>query len=647
MQLEQKPETTYRKKSFVGVVLLVVFISFLSFITVRGAFNLALGGDDWGIHYLIWGIFDIRKEASYFNPFTYFCTYCPHYFFLSIISRVFGYEPFYYFLASFVSRVIVALSLFYLLKKITKEILIAFLASCFFAVTYLGIEATDWAFNYNHILGIGILALFFVWYFKSKETLKFKPLIISALLFASALVVSPPRMHGIIPLILILELGWWFIDRKKFNFKMSGIRIVTMITTNYIILYGVSDLYFLIRDHLIKGFEIGPFFIGNGYGAKEWNTQRSLEGIDFLKQKFIAGQSDLIIDPIATLGNYILPDMLWNKIPFSQISLLWRPPFTFFSYILPISLVYGGLTYIVLYFARLSKKNSFWYILNLFFWMLFIYLLQKVNISTFSYPRVAFALVGGFTIFFSVWLFFLLKTTKPLIAHMLLLGLGWMFTSILFPWVISPYGIIFTWGRYSVQQGAGLAIWMAIVSFITIDYLNKKRRFFLLGITYLLIVLFIFMHTMLANDYLTYIATYRSKQIDTKFWDKITTEVPKIDRDGLNIFLLLTDPKSAAIAEAIRFGFYGRASIFYNTRNWDYSTFMVVNEYESILSSVYDGRYLIKQGRKPIPTTIDRVYAFALQNKEMYNVTEQIREKLKVDLEALKKGTLSLPQTFQ
>src|SRR3989344_1510769 len=645
MYSEQQQEIKPKKRSWILSILFILLISFLAYLAIRPSFNLALGGDDWGIHYLIWQIFDLAKDASYFNPLTYFCTYCPHYFFLSIISRPLGYEPFYYFFAAYLARIIAAVGIFLLVKRISGRVLMAVLASAFFSVSYLGIEATDWAFNYNYYLGIGVVCIFLIWYWKAKETLKFKPLLISGLLVSAAAVIAPARMHGLIPLLLIIESAWWLIEKKGFNLKMAALRVGVASFFYYIVLYGVSDLYIYIRDRF--GFEIGPYYVGNGYGAKEWNAQRTQDGIKFIIDSINKGKSDLIVDPIATLGNYIMPDMLWTSIPFSQFSLFGKEPFTFFSYLLPITLIFGGLTIAVLYLAGLKNKFTPFYLINLLFLLIFIYILQKMNITTFSYARVAFSLIGGFAIIFSIWLFFLLRKTRPLFATVNLLGIGWMFTFILFPWIIGPYGIINTWGRYSIQQGAGLAIWMAMIFTLVIDALNKKRKFGRLGITYLLIFLFVFMHIKFANDYLSYVATYRSNEIDVSNWKVITSQVPTIDNNGLNIFLLLTDQESANTAEAIRFGFYGRASIFYNTRTWQYSPFMVVNEYESVLSSVYDGKYLTKQGRNPTPTTVDRIYAFALQNKQMYNVTDQIRKRLNEDLEALNKGTLTLPQQFQ
>lgn len=611
----------------------IVLIILLAYLTIRQSFTLALGGDDWGIHYLIWTIFDIYKQASYFNPLTYFCTYCPHYFFLSIISRVLGYEAIYYFVASYLARVIVAFTLYFLMKKLTKRTLPAVLSSIFFAVTYLGIEATDWAFNYNHILGIAVTAVFLIWYFKTKRIFNPKNLTISALLFAAAAIVSPPRMHGLLPLLVIIELGWWLIEGRKFNLKQAGLRLLIMSIANYMVLYGVSDLYFLIRDQLFH-FEIGPVFIGNGYAAHGWNEGRVRDGIALMTTWFSQGRTDFIIDPIATLGNYIIPDMLWYRIPLTQTPILLNP----------IIYIYGIFTYLTLKLNGLKNKIAPVYLIILTIWLFIIYLLQQANTNTFLYPRTAFSVIGGFTIIFTLWLFFLLKKEKPLFAHILLIGLGWMTTFILFPWLIGPYGVIFAWGRYSVQQGAGLAIWAAIVFTIIIDNLKQQRKSSILGMIYVVIALFTFMHLYFANNYLAHVNTYRSKQLDAKYWGKITTEIPSLDKNGLNIFLLLTDQPSAEIAEALRFGFNARSAIYYKVTRKENDPFMVVNEYGNILSSVYDGKYLAKQGHQPIPTTVNRIYALILQNKEMINITPQIREKLEEDLAALKQGNQPPPQ---
>lgn len=617
-------------------------IVFLSFLTIRHSFNLALGGDDWGLHWLIWGIFGVWHEASYFNPLSYFCTYCPHYFFLSIISKFFGYEPFYYFLASLLARIFVSFSLFLLIKTLTKRTLPAVLAAVFFAVNYVGIEATDWAFNYNHILGVGLVAIFLIWYYKAKETLNRRNLLIAAALFVLAAAVSPPRMHGLLPLLVIAEIGWFLIEGKKFNLKWAGLRLLVMAAVNYAILYGISDIYLLIRDNL--HFEIGPYFVGNGYAAHGWNEGRVRDGIAFLQNLYAKGTSDFIVDPIATLGNFIMPDRLWQAIPFSQFSLFGRPPFTFFSYILPITLISGAVSFFILSCAELRKKLVPLFSFNIFLWMLFVYYLLKINPVTFSYPRVAFALVGGFAIILTVWLFFLLRKSKPILAHILLLGFGWLNTFTLFPWLINPYGIIFSWGRYAIQQGGGLSVWAGVVFVICIDALNKKRKYTSLGLVYITLLLFVFMHFKFSNDYLSHVANYRSKDLDKIYWGKITSDAPSLDKNGLNIFLMITDQSSAEIAEAIRFGFGARSAIYYGIVSKDYTPFMVVNEYENTLSSVYDGKYLTKHGRKPIPTTVDRIYAFALQNKEMINITNQVRDKLNSDLAVLKQeNPLPLP----
>ncbi len=635
------------RKKTIQIVGLILYLALIAFLAIRQNFNLAFVGDHWGINYLIWGIFDIRKEASFFNPMTYFCTYCPHYFFMYPIIKLFGYEPFYIALASFISRIAVASLLFFMINKITKNKLLAFLSSSFFAVTLVGIEATDWSYNFIHILGIGAVALFFIWYWKTKDspTIK-KNYIFSSLFFLSALVISPPRMHGMLPLMTLIEIGWLIIEGKKFKLKYAFLRLLLLVIISYIVLNGVSDLYLYLRDHF--GILIGPFFIGNGYGGADWNKSRAIDGFKIMSDFISKGQTDFLLDPIATVGNYILPNSLWGLIPFSKISFLGKQSFTFSTYLLPISLFFSGIGCIVLQVTGLRKKSKILlYILCSFLWMMLIYWLQKTNINTFSYPRIAFALVGGISFIFTIFLFFILRKTQPKIAMMILLGLGWMFTPIIFPWLIGPYGIINAEGRYSVQQGAGVSIWMAVLFFILVDKLKKTKKTFFLGITYTAIFAFIFLNIYFSNVYLNNIATYRSKALDSYYWNIMTTAVPVLDNKGLDIFFLLTDQQSALIAENLRFGFFGRSSIYYNITDRHHDPFMVVNDYPAILSSVSDGKYLIKQGREAIPTSIDRIHAFILEDKQMTDVTNEVRARLKEDLTALKQGTLQLQPQVQ
>lgn len=614
------------KTFFISFFLLILFLTYLA---VRQSFTLALSGDDWLLHYTIWSIFDVRGDGSLLNPLSYFCTYCPHYFFLPIISHVWGYEPIYYYFVSFLVKAGVAISLFFLVKKITKRLLPAVLASIFFAVSYLGIETTDWVFNYNHYLGIGLVSIFLVKYFKAKETGSLKDSIKAGFLFALALIISPPRMHGLFPLVMVAELGWIIIEGKKYNFRNLAKRIAIILTFYFMIIRGIGNIVSFLKDNDIN---LGADWVIGGYGTSIY-SQIINQGLNTIKSSILQGQTDFIIDPVASLGNYIMPGMLWAKIPFSTN--------LFF-----LSFIFGSLTYYILYLAGLRNKIASFYIFNLFLWLGFIYFLQKTNINTFLYPRVAFALVGGFTIIFTLWIFFLLKKTKPMPAHTVLLGLGWMFTFVIFPWLLSPAtGIMLVWGRYSVQQAAGLAIWTAIIFLVVIDSLKIKSSYFALGITYIAIILFIFMHLSFTNNYLDHVNSYRSKELDKKYWDLITSAIPAIDKNSQNLFLLLTDQESAEIAESIRFGFFGRSIIYYNITNQNYNPIMVVNEYEGILSSAFDGKYLIKHGRvNPQPIAKDHIYTFYLQNKEMYNVTDQVRKKLNDDLEALKQGNRPPPQ---
>lgn len=607
-----------------------LFIFFISYLAVRQSFTLALSGDDWLIHYTIWSIFEVRKEGNLLNPLVYFCTYCPHYLFLSIIKYFFRFEPFYYYFFSYLIRTGVSLILFFVLKKLTKRILPAVLASTFFTVSYIGIETTDWVFNLNHYLGVGVVSIFLFKYFRAKETQKLKDIFQAGLLLATALTISPPRMHGLFPLILIAEIGWLFIERRRFNFKKATERLAVCLGFYFLIIKGIGEVVSILRDHSIN---LGADWVIGGYGTELYSQQIN-QGLKLIKSNLLQGHTDFLIDPIASLGNYIVPGIFLSKIPFS-----------FTASIFPLFLIFALLTYSILHLLGLSKKNGVFYVINLLSWTIFIYFLKLTNPNTFTFPRTTFALVGGITVIFTLWLFFLLKRSKPELAHLILVSCGWMFTFILFPWLLSPASeIMLAWGRYSVQQSAGFAFWVAILFTLIIDYSKTKRKFFSLGISYLMIMLLALLQLVFTNIYFSHVNSYRNIELDKKYWNIITTSVPNIDKNAQNIFLLLTDRESSEIAEAIRFGFFGRSIMHYNITNQNFNPIMVVNEYAGVLSSVYDGKYLIKHGRiNSKPIEMDHVYAFYLQNKHMYEITKDIREKLKSDLLALQTGNLQLP----
>ncbi|MDO8657105.1 MAG: hypothetical protein Q7K55_00055 [Candidatus Levybacteria bacterium] len=598
--MEQAQNFSTKPRTRLFFFLFVLLVIFLSWFTFKDSFATALSGDDWLLHYTIWIIFEIQKSASFLYPSTYFCTYCPHYLFLSVIKHFWEYSPFYYYLVSLIFRIGISFSLFFMVKKITRQTLPALLAAIFFSVSYIGIQTTDWVFNFTHYGGIIAVCIFFVLYFNAKNTSKILPLLYATLAFAGALIISPPRMHGLFPLILVAEIGWWAIEGKNYQLKKAGIRLIMILAAYKIV------------------------FSSPGYGTTEYNLSQVVQGLIMAKEMLLRGNTAFLLNPISTIGNYIIPDLLWQKIPLKSLLGL-----------LPIALIFASLSSGIFYLVGLKRKAFNVYLLCLFIWLLIMIFIRRTNLNFYSIYQVGFGLIGGYTIIFSFRLFNHLKHSKPFLAFALLLGQGWMFTFGLFHWLIAPYQMLDSSLRYSIQQAAGLSVWSATIFTIVFLAAREKKLFQIQGVIYALIIAFITMHILFSQQYLSFLKMNRGVEINEHLWNTIFRDVPRLPQDRPTVFYLQYD--NYYLAEwSLRFPFSSRGALHYNITNQKTNPFMIY-EYDKLLSMVADGKALGPQGYEPIPLPLDHVYGYALQNGELRNITPALREKLKEDIKALSK----------
>ncbi len=202
-----------------GIILGLATLMLLVWWTVRQSLKLALIGDDWLLLYTIRMVFEIRKSLTFTDPRAILCTYCPPNYFLSIIKYFWGYQPFYYYLVSLITRFIAAVGVSVVTYVFTKRWMAAFIAGSLMAVSYIGIQTTDWVFNFNHYLGIAAVAVFLIRYRLTKNHFSLINLLLHCLAFAAAVIVSPPRMHGLFPLIMGLKFCRILNESKKYKYK--------------------------------------------------------------------------------------------------------------------------------------------------------------------------------------------------------------------------------------------------------------------------------------------------------------------------------------------------------------------------------------------------------------------------------------------
>jgi len=613
------PKTKY----LTGFVILLLFL--LALLAVKNSFSLALSGDDWLMHWMTWSIFHIRKITSIWNPLSWLCTYCPHYPTLNLMRFFFGFEPFYYYLLSLVTRALAAVTIYFILRSITKSIILAVLAGAIFAVGYPGIETTDWVFNFVHYLGIPAALIFLWFYYQAKKKLKLKAEIIAALFFLLALIISPPRMHGLYPLVLTLELVWVLIEGRKYNFKHGLVRIVLLFILYRALFVWMGDLTLFLRD---RGIDITSGHDVYGYGDPAWLMQRIKDGIAKATMALSTGRSDFLLYPIIAVGNYVVPESVLASIPFAKFTFMGRSAFSFLTYSVPIVGFLAASAFFV--FRNINARLShYWtYFPLLIGWALFIKEMKRLNISTFSDSQIAFALIGGAITLFTIYLFFIIKDKKRTIAEIILLGLAWMYTFGLFPWILEPLSVLTPSGRYSIQQLVGLAFWVSALFYILFS--SAKKGVVTKTVLVLFAVFYLFIHFNSTDKYLAQVKEFRNKELDAYLWQTITTDIPTIPKDAVSVVYLTYEPTDYLVAEwAIRFGFPSRASLYYQITDQNKTPFVIMGNYGDLVSVVTDGERLAKQGLPKDPVVkIDNVYAFHLRDKKLKNVTEETRQKL-------------------
>lgn len=598
--MEQIRNPSAKPGQWLIVTVFITIVIFLSWITFKDSFEIALSGDDWLLHYTIWMIFDVQKSANFLDPSTYLCTYCPHYSFLSIIKSLWGYSAFPHYLISLFFRIGVSISLFFLVRILTKQNIPAILAGIFFSVSYIGIQTTDWVFNFTHYGGIIMVCLFFILYVKAKNLTNFLTLTYATLAFIGALIISPPRMHGLYPLVLVAELSWLVIEGKNYQFKKAFLRLAILLLTYKIILSNP------------------------GYGTTEYNLSQVIKGLEMAKDMLSQGNTAFLLNPISSVGNYLIPDMLWQKLPLSGMLSL-----------VPIALIFGLLSTGALFFAHIKSRSLKIYLFFLLLWFLIMYLFRKTNLNFYSIYQIGFGLIGGYTLIFSYWLFNQLKSSKPLLAFALILGQGWMLTFSLFPWLIAPYQIFDSSMRYSIQQAAGLAIWIATIFTVILIGSRERKINQTQGIIYSLIAGFVLMHILFSQQYLASLKTNRGTNIDEQLWNTIFRDVPTLPQDKPSVFFLSYDDYYLAEWD-LRFPFSSHGALHYQITNQKANPFMIY-EYDKLLSIVTDGKALGPQGYEPDPLPLNYVYGYILRNRGLTNITTELREKLKNDIQALNK----------
>jgi len=201
------------KKPDIIYALIIASIGFLLFKTT---FSMSLYGDEWKILWL--GESTIKTKGNILIQQSTDLSYLFEIIVFNFISKGFGYNGTAYYVLSFLTRYIAALSIFWFLTKRGFSKIASFIGSLIFIVSPIGIEATDWARNFDSYLAIPLFLLVINYCIELKDKIS----VAFILIFLSLIsLVNTTRAPGVFLVVVgvLFYLYLFNLSKKKLYFK--------------------------------------------------------------------------------------------------------------------------------------------------------------------------------------------------------------------------------------------------------------------------------------------------------------------------------------------------------------------------------------------------------------------------------------------
>lgn len=576
-------------------------ILFVSFLTFLPSFNLALFGDDW-LAFFRYAMHVAPKSEGEWINLSYFLTpYGAQDMLMGILRNFFGLESTPYFYVSFIFRMLAAFSLYPITYFLTKSKLASAFAVAFLAVTTTGLDTTNWVFNMPTYITIALFNLFLYFFLKEREGKSFKLLLLSALLYYLAYVVTPIRMHGSLPFIFLLEAFWVIRERNGQTLKRALIRIAVIL-----------GVFLIIR------------YTGHSQGPAQEVSERLYMGVQTMTLLLQQGRFDFIFHPLIILGGMIMPDFLIQQMAgLSEIGFT-----TFFLNILSWS-IFLIISLLLISTSKDMKKSFFLKFLSIsLLWTLIFWLVFPKNIEVFPNniitPSVSLVLLnlGGYTLILLI-LLLIENWHKEKLSTALFISLIWPILSFFAAWWFTPQVIFPTTYRYLIVSVIGISIFFA--SLIT---LGKELKYKIILTATL--SAFLILHLFSTNYYLRLMEGFRSQKITDKIWSSIPY-IPQVGKEPLVVYFEGDSSNYLILYNTITFGFPPHMQILYNLTEKDFAPVPMTN-WAEVVSAVKDGQSFKAYGYPLKPIPIDHVYGFYLQGKDnLINITDLARQKLVED----------------
>lgn len=461
------------KANLFPLLILSLLVAVLQYLILKPHLRYAFADVDW-VFLLSFKQLSLTYQdpvRHFFHAWVQWGIYTYQVYYIGLIEQFFGFSYENFQVVSLVFKVIATLSIYPVIYLITKSKLAAFLTTLIYAITYSSVGVMYTVVTSGLFVAIPFMNLFFIWYWclLSKSRNRFFQILLGVILFFITLLLATERMFPLIPVIILIEIFWWFKNGFSKVMLTQGLKRLLIFTVPF-----------------LAAFLYHPSILTPVSGNAEVTYQ-----------KFLLGNWQVILSPLISLGSLFAPKDFWPLFGTPLIN-------NFFQYIgFLISGPFIAFTVLSVLFSIFISKNKANFLLDILISNIFlsiaIYFLSTHELHIPDPNRMHFdsgyvipALIGGFVLSFALAIFreWLRGEKKSNLLISAVGGIVIAFVFIVITWIPADFVLVF-FGvhRYLTIPAIGSSLLVACLMTVMFNKMRTMKS--LRNLAFIIFLLFI------------------------------------------------------------------------------------------------------------------------------------------------------------
>lgn len=477
------------KSLLLPLLLLIPLVITLQYFILKPHLRYAFADVDWMF------LLDFKQlSMQYHDPISHLINgwkkwgvYTYQIYYIGLIEKFFGFEYRNFQIVTLLFKVIATLSIYPVIFLITKSRLASFLTTVIYAFAYSSVGVMYTVVTSGLFVAIPVMNLFFIWYWYLITTGKnsIAHILLAVILFSTTLLLATERMYPLVPVVVLIELFWWFKNGYSKIVLYQGLK-------------RLAGLLFLFLAVFIYRPTIFTPVSGN---------------TEVTYQKFLLGNWQVILSPIISLGGLFVPKDFWPFFGVANINSF--PKYLGFLLSGPMIIFVLISSFLSIFLSRYKIKFIldtliFTMILGLGVYFLATHHLHIPDTARmhFDFGYVIPSLIGVYIISFTIALFkeWLRGDKKDSLLMSMSGGIVFAFVFIVMTWIPADYVLVFTGvHRYLTIPAIGSSLFIAgIVTIIFNRFRYSKGLQPFAATAFLLLIPLILLNFKTIADHMKY-----------------------------------------------------------------------------------------------------------------------------------------------